>query len=156
MSANRLARRGAQRILVVTRIFPWPATTGRGSKSTPFSKPATCSTFPFDTVPVVGNGPVLSRATSRSPRPDLKQGRRFLVCWVGLMGPQDHVDLTLHAVDHLSRVGRTRVEEQLAWDRQREAYLDVYARLFSSASATASDAGPACGPATTPGRGRRS
>jgi glycosyltransferase involved in cell wall biosynthesis len=56
----------------------------------------------------------------------------------------------------MSRVGRTRVEEQLAWDRQREAYLDVYARLFSSASATASDAGPTCGPATTRGGGRRS
>jgi glycosyltransferase involved in cell wall biosynthesis len=236
---------------------------------------------PPDTVTVVGNGPVLSRTTSRSPRPDLKRGRRFLACWVGLMGPQDHVDLALRAVGHLvhalgrddcqfafigegevlpelkqlakelaitdwvtftgwldedgcftylatadlaldsnlqpevspvkgmeymafgvpfvafdleetvvmaedaalyvpggdplalaravdellcdderraemSRVGRRRVEEQLAWDRQREAYLEVYARLLFSAPATASDAGPACSPATTRGRGRRS
>jgi glycosyltransferase involved in cell wall biosynthesis len=234
-----------------------------------------------DKVTVVGNGPVLSRTTSRPPRPDLKQGRRFLVCWVGLMGPQDHVDLALRAVDHLvhvlgrddcrfafigegealpelkqlakelaitewvtftgwldedacftylatadlaldsnlqpevspvkgmeymafgvpfvafdleetvsmaedaalyvpggdplalaravdellgdgerrahmSRVGRARVEEQLAWDRQSEAYLDVYARLFSSAPAPASEAGPVGGPTTTPGGGRRS
>jgi glycosyltransferase involved in cell wall biosynthesis len=234
-----------------------------------------------DRVTVVGNGPVLSRTTSRSPRPDLKQGRRFLACWVGLMGPQDHVDLALRAIDHLvhvrgrddcqfafigegevlpelkqlakelaitdwvtftgwldedacftylatadlaldsnlqpevspvkgmeymafgvpfvafdleetvamaedaalyvpggdplalarvvdellrdgerraemSGVGRARVEEHLAWDRQRESYLDVYARLFLPASATASDAGPAGDPVTTPGGGRRS
>jgi glycosyltransferase involved in cell wall biosynthesis len=56
---------------------------------------------PPEAVTVVGNGPVLSRTTSRSPRRDLKQGRRFLACWVGLMGPQDHVDLALRAVDHL-------------------------------------------------------
>jgi glycosyltransferase involved in cell wall biosynthesis len=54
-----------------------------------------------DTVTVVGNGPVLSSVGPRPPRPDLKQGRRFLVCWLGLMGPQDHVDLALLAVHHL-------------------------------------------------------
>lgn len=52
-------------------------------------------------VTVVGNGPVLSRTAPRAPRLHLKRRRRFLVCWVGLMGPQDHVDLALRAVDHL-------------------------------------------------------
>lgn len=54
-----------------------------------------------DAVTVVGNGPVLSRTGPRPPRPGLKQGRRFLVCWLGLMGPQDHVDIALLAVHHL-------------------------------------------------------
>src|SRR6266542_3434264 len=42
-----------------------------------------------------------SRTTPRPPRPDIKNGKRFLACWVGLMGPQDHVDLALAAVHHL-------------------------------------------------------
>jgi glycosyltransferase involved in cell wall biosynthesis len=52
-------------------------------------------------VTVVGNGPVLSRTVSRPQRPELKKGRKFLACWVGLMGPQDHVELVLWAVHHL-------------------------------------------------------
>jgi glycosyltransferase involved in cell wall biosynthesis len=54
-----------------------------------------------DAVSVVGNGPVLARTAPRAPRPDAKRGRRFLVCWLGLMGPQDSVDLGLWAVHHL-------------------------------------------------------
>jgi glycosyltransferase involved in cell wall biosynthesis len=57
--------------------------------------------LPADSVSVVGNGPVLSRTSPRPPRPDIKNGKRFLACWVGLMGPQDHVDLALSAVHHL-------------------------------------------------------
>jgi glycosyltransferase involved in cell wall biosynthesis len=52
-------------------------------------------------VSVVMNGPVLSRTAPRPPTPELKQGKRFLICWVGLMGLQDHVDLTLQAIHHL-------------------------------------------------------
>jgi glycosyltransferase involved in cell wall biosynthesis len=54
-----------------------------------------------NSVSVVGNGPVLSRTGPRPPRLDIKNGKRFLACWVGLMGPQDHVDLALSAVHHL-------------------------------------------------------
>ena len=57
--------------------------------------------LPAGTVTVVGNGPRLERTHNRSPRPDLKQGRRFLCCWLGLMGPQDRVDLALRAIGHL-------------------------------------------------------
>jgi glycosyltransferase involved in cell wall biosynthesis len=57
--------------------------------------------LPAGSVGVVGNGPVLSRTSPRPPRPDIKNGRRFLACWVGMMGPQDHVDLALSAVHHL-------------------------------------------------------
>jgi glycosyltransferase involved in cell wall biosynthesis len=56
---------------------------------------------PAESVSVVGNGPVLARTALRAPRADAKRGRRFLVCWLGLMGPQDSVDLGLWAVRHL-------------------------------------------------------
>jgi glycosyltransferase involved in cell wall biosynthesis len=52
-------------------------------------------------VTVVGNGPELGRTAPRPGRPELKEGRPFLVCWLGLMGAQDHVDLALHAAHHL-------------------------------------------------------
>jgi glycosyltransferase involved in cell wall biosynthesis len=53
---------------------------------------------------VVGNGPVASRVARHAARPELRQGRRLLCCWVGLIGPQDRVDLALRAVDHLVHV----------------------------------------------------
>lgn len=57
--------------------------------------------LPAGTVTVVGNGPLLERTHRRAPRPELKAGRRFLCCWLGLMGPQDRLDLALQAIDHL-------------------------------------------------------
>jgi glycosyltransferase involved in cell wall biosynthesis len=69
------------------------------------------------TVTVVGNGPRLERTHNRPPRPDLKQGRRLLCCWLGLMGPQDRVDVALHAIRHLvHEIGREarKALEQLA------------------------------------------
>ena len=50
-------------------------------------------------VTVVGNGPRGDRVPT--PCPELKHGRRFLVMWLGLMGPQDHVDLALEATRHV-------------------------------------------------------
>jgi glycosyltransferase involved in cell wall biosynthesis len=54
-----------------------------------------------DSVTVVGNGPVLSRTRHRAPRPSLKHGRTFLCCWLGMMGPQDQLELALQAIGHL-------------------------------------------------------
>jgi glycosyltransferase involved in cell wall biosynthesis len=63
---------------------------------------------PPGTVTVVGNGPRLDRTVRRPPRPEFKHGKPFLCCWLGLMGPQDRVDVALRAVDHLIHViGRT-------------------------------------------------
>jgi glycosyltransferase involved in cell wall biosynthesis len=60
------------------------------------------------TVTIVGNGPRLDGAYRRPPRPELKQGRAFLCCWLGLMGPQDRLDVAVAAVAHLVHViGRT-------------------------------------------------
>jgi len=55
-------------------------------------------------VSVVGNGPVLAELRVTPARPELKNGRRYLCCWVGFMGPQDRVDVALRMVDHLVHV----------------------------------------------------
>src|SRR5438046_10721563 len=55
-------------------------------------------------VTVVGNGPVLARARKRPAQMGLKDGKRFLCCWLGFMGPQDRVDVDLRAVAHLAHV----------------------------------------------------
>jgi glycosyltransferase involved in cell wall biosynthesis len=55
-------------------------------------------------VTVVGNGPVLEQIEKRRPRPELKHHRRFLCCWLGMMGPQDSLDIALYAIDHLIHV----------------------------------------------------
>jgi glycosyltransferase involved in cell wall biosynthesis len=55
-------------------------------------------------VTVVGNGPQLESTRRRRPRPDLKCGKPFLCCWLGLMGPQDRLDVALAAIAHLIHV----------------------------------------------------
>lgn len=60
--------------------------------------------LPQGKVTVVGNGPAIARTNKRIARPDLKHGRRFLLCWLGLMGPQDRVDLALRSMAHLVHV----------------------------------------------------
>lgn len=58
-------------------------------------------------VTVVRNGPSLDRAYRRAPRPELRHGKRFLCCWVGLMGPQDRIDVALRAIEYLvHEIGR--------------------------------------------------
>ena len=66
------------------------------------------------------------------------------------MGPQDGVDYVVRAVDvvvHelgrrdiaftlMGRLGRARVEEDLAWSHQQNAYLDVYRELVSGQKTT--------------------
>lgn len=55
-------------------------------------------------VTVVRNGPELGRTRREDPRPELRQGRPFLACWVGVMrGFDDGVELALGAVDHIVR-----------------------------------------------------
>jgi glycosyltransferase involved in cell wall biosynthesis len=64
--------------------------------------------LPRGRVTVVMNGPSLELTRRRPTRPELKHGQPFLCCWLGLMGPQDRVDLALRAIDYLIHViGRT-------------------------------------------------
>jgi len=59
-----------------------------------------------DQVRVVRSGPSRERfATVRSPDPSLKQDKRFLVAYLGVMAPQD-------GVDHLLRAARVLVRER--------------------------------------------
>jgi glycosyltransferase involved in cell wall biosynthesis len=63
---------------------------------------------PAEATTVVGNGPLLANTTRRPPRPELRRGRRYLCCLVGMMGPQDSIDLGIRAISHLvNRIGRT-------------------------------------------------
>ncbi|MCZ6835879.1 MAG: glycosyltransferase family 4 protein [Planctomycetota bacterium] len=49
-------------------------------------------------VTVVRSGPMLSRFKPTMPVPDLKRGRKYLVVYLGVMGPQDGVDYALRAI----------------------------------------------------------
>lgn len=63
-----------------------------------------------DRVHVVRSAPDLSRFTPTAPNPALRRGRRHLLCYLGVMGPQDGVDYALRAIAHLRDVmGRTDV-----------------------------------------------
>jgi glycosyltransferase involved in cell wall biosynthesis len=58
-----------------------------------------------DRLTVVRSGPDRSRLVEVDPVPELKRGRRFLCSYVGVMGPQDGVDL-------IPRVARVLVHER--------------------------------------------
>jgi glycosyltransferase involved in cell wall biosynthesis len=59
-------------------------------------------------VTVVRSGPDTTVMRPVEPRADLRRGRRYLAVYLGIMGPQDGVDVTLRALDRLVRVhGRT-------------------------------------------------
>jgi glycosyltransferase involved in cell wall biosynthesis len=74
------------------------------------------------TVTVVGNGPSLARSYRRPAQPALKNGRRFLCCWLGLMGPQDRLDVALRSISHLIHViGRTDCHFSFVGDGEARA-----------------------------------
>jgi glycosyltransferase involved in cell wall biosynthesis len=63
---------------------------------------------PATAITIVGNGPRLAETTRREPRPELRRGYPHLAVLVGMMGPQDGIDLAIRAVDHLVHtIGRT-------------------------------------------------
>jgi glycosyltransferase involved in cell wall biosynthesis len=63
-----------------------------------------------DRVFVVRSGPSLERMRIQPAQPELKQGRRYMVGYVGTMGRQEGIDLLLEAVRHIVCVrGRTDV-----------------------------------------------
>jgi glycosyltransferase involved in cell wall biosynthesis len=58
---------------------------------------------PAEQLTVVRSGADVQRLHRLPPEPELRAGRRFLCCYLGEMGPQDGVDVLLHALDVLVR-----------------------------------------------------
>jgi glycosyltransferase involved in cell wall biosynthesis len=52
-----------------------------------------------DDVTVVRTGPDLRRLQPGAADPELRRGRRFLAAYIGVMGPQDGVDIVVRAAD---------------------------------------------------------
>ena len=50
-------------------------------------------------VTVVRTGPDPERLRRGEPSPELRRGRRFLAAYIGVMGPQDGVDIVVRAAD---------------------------------------------------------
>jgi glycosyltransferase involved in cell wall biosynthesis len=55
-----------------------------------------------DEVFVVRNGPSLQSIRSAAPNPALKEGKKHLLSYVGMMGPQEGIDVLLRAIRHLA------------------------------------------------------
>ena len=63
-----------------------------------------------DKVVVVRSGPDLSRFLQRRPDPSLHRGKRYLLAYLGVIGPQDGLDYALRALAALRRdLGRDDV-----------------------------------------------
>jgi glycosyltransferase involved in cell wall biosynthesis len=84
---ERLTYRTADRVIVTNNSYRDVA-LGRGGKAP-------------EHVVVVRNGPDPTQMRRGPARPELRNGRRFLCCYLGIMGPQDGVDLAVRAVDVL-------------------------------------------------------
>jgi glycosyltransferase involved in cell wall biosynthesis len=56
---------------------------------------------PAERVTRVGNGPMLAAVDEQMPYPHLRGGFEHVVCWLGVIGPQDHLELAIRAVSHL-------------------------------------------------------
>jgi glycosyltransferase involved in cell wall biosynthesis len=54
---------------------------------------------PAGDVTIVRSGPDPDRLRRGEPRPELRRGRRFLAAYIGVMGPQDGVDIVVRAAD---------------------------------------------------------
>ena len=61
-------------------------------------------------ITVVRTGPDPERLRRGAPNPDWRRGRRYLCAYLGVMGPQDGVDLALRAAAELARAGRDDIQ----------------------------------------------
>jgi glycosyltransferase involved in cell wall biosynthesis len=84
-----------------------------------------------DRVFVVRSGPKLDRLRIVPPTPELKQGRRFLVGYVGVMGKQEGIDYLLRAVAHIVyEMGRHDVHFGLVGAGTSLDEMKAYARAL--------------------------
>ena len=84
--AERLSHKGADHIIGVNEYFRRRALATSG--------------LPPERVSVVRNGPMLGRVADARCDLSLKRGRRYLCCWVGVMGRQDRIDLLVRSIHH--------------------------------------------------------
>lgn len=56
---------------------------------------------PESSVTVVRTGPDDAALVPVAPTPALRRGRRFLAAYIGVMGPQDGVDVVIRAAEHI-------------------------------------------------------
>ncbi|MGH9109974.1 MAG: glycosyltransferase family 4 protein [Acidimicrobiales bacterium] len=77
-----------------------------------------------DEVTVVRTGPDPERMRPGPPCPDLRRGRRYLCVYLGVMGPQDGVDLAVRAADHVVH-RRQRSDISFTFVGSGEAYDEV-------------------------------
>jgi glycosyltransferase involved in cell wall biosynthesis len=69
---------------------------------------ATVGRFPDGSIFVVRSGPKSSLLKPVEPDPSLRRGKKFLVCYLGVMAPQDGVDYLLRAIRHVVDVVKRR------------------------------------------------
>lgn len=84
---ERRSHSGADRIITVNEYLRKRALAASGLTA--------------DRVSVIRNGPVLARVTQARADSSLRRGRRYLCCWVGVIGRQDRLDLLLRSVHHV-------------------------------------------------------
>ena len=61
-------------------------------------------------VTIVRTGPDPQRLRRGEPHPELRRGRRFLAAYIGVMGPQDGVDIVVRAADIvINKLGRNDI-----------------------------------------------
>jgi glycosyltransferase involved in cell wall biosynthesis len=93
---ERRTHRTAQHVIATNQSYRDIAVTRSG-------KPAA-------DVTVVRSGPDPQRLTRGEVQPELRRGRRFLAAYIGVMGPQDGVDIVVRAADVvLHELGRTDI-----------------------------------------------
>jgi glycosyltransferase involved in cell wall biosynthesis len=83
---------------------------------------------------VVRNGPTVQAIAPQAPDTALRAGRRFLVGYLGIMGPQDGLPLLMDAITSLvNDLGRRDVQFLLVGDGPMRPWLIQQARLRSVA-----------------------
>jgi glycosyltransferase involved in cell wall biosynthesis len=58
---------------------------------------------------VVRNGPDLKRCRLVTPESSLKEGKRYLIGYVGVMGRQDGLDILIDVADYIKKLGRNDI-----------------------------------------------
>lgn len=67
--------------------------------------------YPADKIYIVRSGPDHHKLRPIEPDPTLKNGRPYMVSYLGVLNPQDGVDTVVHLADHMvKQMGRTDIQ----------------------------------------------